>query len=49
MWSGPAGGWTVLAVGTGWGVGGMLLGTYIAGDILDRRGPEILAAVTPRR
>ena len=26
-----------------------LLGTYIAGDILDRRGPEILVAVTPRR
>jgi ABC-2 type transport system permease protein len=38
-----------LAAGVAWGLGGLLLGTYIAGDILDRRGPEILMAVTPRR
>jgi ABC-2 type transport system permease protein len=46
---GMAAGLTVLAVGVVWGGAGLLIGTYIAGDILDRRGPEILAAVTPRR
>nr|WP_240939945.1 ABC transporter permease [Planosporangium flavigriseum] len=42
-------GLVVLAAGVGWGGVGLLLGTYLAGGILDRRGPEILAAVTPRR
>jgi ABC-2 type transport system permease protein len=46
---GAAAGLAVLAVGVVWGVAGLLIGTYIAGGILDRRGPEILAAVTPRR
>jgi ABC-2 type transport system permease protein len=39
----------VLVAGLVWGAAGLLIGTYIAGDILDRRGPEILVAVTPRR
>jgi ABC-2 type transport system permease protein len=42
-------GFTVLAAGAAYGLAGLLIGTYIAGDILDRRGPEILVAVTPRR
>jgi ABC-2 type transport system permease protein len=41
--------WGVLVLGLGYGVGATLLGTYIAGDALERRGPEILAAVTPKR
>lgn len=43
--------WTVLAlpVGVAYGVGATLLSCYIAGDVLDRRGPEVLQAVTPRR
>jgi ABC-2 type transport system permease protein len=46
---GPVAGLVVLAAGVAWGVAGLLIGTSVAGDILDRRGPEILAAVTPRR
>jgi ABC-2 type transport system permease protein len=46
---GPAAGLAVLAVGVVWGGAGLLIGTHVAGGILDRRGPEILAAVTPRR
>jgi ABC-2 type transport system permease protein len=46
---GLAAGLAVLAAGVAYGVTGLVLGTYIAGDILDRRGPEILVAVTPRR
>jgi ABC-2 type transport system permease protein len=46
---GPAAGLAVLAAGVAWGVAGLLIGTHIAGGILDRRGPEILVAVTPRR
>ncbi|HLL66766.1 MAG TPA: ABC transporter permease [Micromonosporaceae bacterium] len=41
--------WLVLPLGAVWGTGAVLLGTYIAGDALDRRGPEVLSAVTPRR
>ena len=41
--------WVVLVLGLGYGLGAALLGTYIAGDPLDRRGPEILASVTPKR
>jgi ABC-2 type transport system permease protein len=41
--------WVLLAAGIGYGGGAAWLGTYIAGDVLDRRGPEILAAVTPKR
>lgn len=48
--NGPSGGpWVVLALGLGYGVVAAWLGTLIAGDVLDRRAPEILAAVTPRR
>jgi ABC-2 type transport system permease protein len=39
--------WLLLPVGAGWGIGAAALGTYIAGDALDRRGPEVLAAITP--
>jgi ABC-2 type transport system permease protein len=41
--------WIVLGIGLGYGLGAAWLGTYIAGDVLERRGPEILIAVTPRR
>jgi ABC-2 type transport system permease protein len=41
--------WALLAAGVAYGWGAAWLGTYIAGDVLDRRGPEILAAVTPKR
>jgi len=41
--------WVILVVGLAYGAAATALGTYIAGDILDRKGPEILAAVTPRR
>ena len=46
---GPLGGAVVLVVGVAYGLAAAWLGTYIAGDTLDRRGPELLAAVTPRR
>ncbi|MGC9667117.1 ABC transporter permease [Planosporangium sp. 12N6] len=46
---GPVAGSGVLAAGLVWGGAGLLAGTRLAGDILDQRGPEILAAVTPRR
>jgi ABC-2 type transport system permease protein len=46
---GPVAGVLVLVAGIVWGGAGLLIGTRVAGDILDRRGPEILAAVTPRR
>ena len=38
-----------LPLGLAYGVGAAWLGCYIAGDHLDRRMPELLAAVTPRR
>ncbi|MGA3489657.1 ABC transporter permease [Micromonosporaceae bacterium DT55] len=41
--------WLALPAGLTYGVGGALLGAYIAGDRLDRRMPELLHAVTPRR
>lgn len=41
--------WIALPVGVGYGVAAVALGTYLAGDVLDRRMPEVLAAVTPRR
>jgi ABC-2 type transport system permease protein len=47
---GLAGGhWIVLGIGVVYGSAAAWLGTVLAGDILDRRGPELLAAVTPRR
>lgn len=41
--------WIALPVGVGYGVAAVALGTYLAGDVLDRRMPEVLTAVTPRR
>jgi ABC-2 type transport system permease protein len=47
---GMAGGhWIVLGIGVVYGSAAAWLGTVLAGDVLDRRGPELLAAVTPRR
>ena len=39
----------ILPVGIGYGAAALLVGTYIGGDALERRGPELLVAVTPRR
>ncbi|WP_092381274.1 ABC transporter permease [Micromonospora phaseoli] len=41
--------WLGLPLGAAYGVGAALLGAYLAGDVLDRRLPELLAMVTPRR
>ncbi|MFI7608572.1 ABC transporter permease [Micromonospora sp. NPDC049366] len=41
--------WLALPVGAAYGIGAALLGSYVAGDVLDRRQPELLATVTPRR
>ncbi|MER7166479.1 ABC transporter permease [Micromonospora sp. NPDC000207] len=41
--------WLALPVGAAYGVGMAWLGAYLAGDVLDRRMPELLATVTPRR
>ncbi|MEU8259769.1 ABC transporter permease [Micromonospora sp. NPDC048999] len=41
--------WLALPVGLAYGLGAALLGAYLAGDALDRRQPELLAVVTPRR
>ncbi len=41
--------WLALPLGAGYGVAAATLGTYLAGDVLDRRAPELLATVTPNR
>ncbi|MFI1992373.1 ABC transporter permease [Actinoplanes sp. NPDC020271] len=45
---GPAWTWAGLPIGLGYGVAAYLIGAGIAGDMLDRRMPEVLAAVTAR-
>ena len=39
----------VAPFGIAYGLAALLIGTYIGGDALERRGPELLVAVTPRR
>ncbi|HEY8532405.1 MAG TPA: ABC transporter permease [Micromonospora sp.] len=41
--------WLALPLGLAYGVGAAALGTYLAGDALDRRMPELLQTITPRR
>jgi ABC-2 type transport system permease protein len=41
--------WVALPIGLGYGVGAAALGCYLAGDVLDRRAPELLATITPGR
>jgi ABC-2 type transport system permease protein len=41
--------WLVLPLGLAYGLGAAMVGTHVAGEVLERRGPEILVAVTPRR
>jgi ABC-2 type transport system permease protein len=38
--------WIVLPLGTAWGLAAALVATYATGDVLDRRGPELLAEVS---
>jgi len=40
--------WLALPIGLAYGIGAAWLGVIIGGDAIDRRGPELLAAVTPR-
>ena len=44
-------GWPAVALPVGLAYGGaaVWLGSYLAGDLLEPRAPEVLAAVTPRR
>jgi ABC-2 type transport system permease protein len=41
--------WVVFVLGVAYGPLVATFGTYAAGELLDRRGPEVLVAVTPRR
>jgi ABC-2 type transport system permease protein len=41
--------WIGLPAGAAYGVAAFLIGSSTAGDLLDRRMPEVLAAVTPNR
>jgi ABC-2 type transport system permease protein len=41
--------WLAFPLGVAYGLGAALLGAYLAGDVLDRRQPELLLTVTPRR
>jgi ABC-2 type transport system permease protein len=41
--------WLALPVGLGYGVAAAALGTWLAGDLVDRRMPELLVTVSPRR
>lgn len=46
---GPVWLWIGLPVGVAYGTAAFLIGSSIAADLLDRRAPELLAAVTPNR
>jgi ABC-2 type transport system permease protein len=46
---GPVWLWIGLPVGVAYGTAAFLIGSGIAADLLDRRAPELLAAVTPGR
>jgi ABC-2 type transport system permease protein len=46
-WLGPVWPWLALPVGAGYGVAAVALATYLAGDVLDHRSPELLAAINP--
>ncbi|WP_238009241.1 ABC transporter permease [Dactylosporangium sp. AC04546] len=41
--------WLLLPVGVAWGLALGWIGTRVAGALLERRAPEVLAAVTPKR
>ncbi|WP_203710688.1 ABC transporter permease [Asanoa siamensis] len=41
--------WVALPVGLAYGAGAAWLGSVIVGDVLDRRMPELLLTITPRR
>jgi ABC-2 type transport system permease protein len=41
--------WLLLPLGAAWGLAGCLLGALAGGAVVDRRAPELLEAVTPRR
>lgn len=41
--------WLALPVGVAYGLGAVALGVYLAGDLLDRRAPELLTAISPAR
>lgn len=49
MLLGDAWPWLAVPVGAGYGLAAAALGCYLAGEVLDRRTPELLAAVTPGR
>jgi ABC-2 type transport system permease protein len=44
-----AGVWLVFPVGLAFGAAALWVGTVIAGNVLDHRGPELLVGITPRR
>jgi ABC-2 type transport system permease protein len=41
--------WLALPVGLAYGLGAVALGVYLGGDLLDRRAPELLTAISPGR
>lgn len=41
--------WLILPIGLAYGLGIAMLGTVLAGNLLQRRGPEVLIAITPKR
>ncbi|QSB17033.1 ABC transporter permease [Natronosporangium hydrolyticum] len=41
--------WLAVPLGAGYGLGLAALGCYLAGDIIDRRGPWLLRSVSPRQ